>query len=346
MGSPLSPVIADIVMQDLEVTVLKKINLSPTLYYRYVDDIIMAAPSASISDILVEFNNYHNRLKFTIEHELDGAISFLDLRLKSDDNNLTIDWFHKKTSSGRYLSFFSNHPMCHKIGMIYSLVDRALTLADPFFHTKNIEYCINVLIENGYPLPLIFKEINRRIRVLHNRKENINTEPDDKPERKIIVLPYIQTISSIAKKHIDRSKFMLGYRCVNRLTKYINTHKDKIERTKETNVVYKIPCEECNVSYVGQTKRRLNTRLKEHMNNARLEPSRHSVLTQHMAETNHTMDWKKASILDKEPLWQKRIISEMIHIKEQENSINLQKDTESLDGTYFDLLKKLSNFKE
>jgi len=42
MGSPLSPVIADIVMQDLEKRVLETFNFDIPFYFRYVDDLVMA----------------------------------------------------------------------------------------------------------------------------------------------------------------------------------------------------------------------------------------------------------------------------------------------------------------
>lgn len=45
MGSPLSPIIADIVLQDLEARALASIRYTPPLYFRYVDDIVMASPS-------------------------------------------------------------------------------------------------------------------------------------------------------------------------------------------------------------------------------------------------------------------------------------------------------------
>jgi len=64
MGSPLSPVI-DIVLQDLEEKVLKKINVNISFYYRYVDDVIFAASSDQTSMILDTINNFHNRLQFT-----------------------------------------------------------------------------------------------------------------------------------------------------------------------------------------------------------------------------------------------------------------------------------------
>jgi len=47
MGSPLSPVIADLVLQDLELVAINNLPFHLPFYYRYVDDIILAAPSNS-----------------------------------------------------------------------------------------------------------------------------------------------------------------------------------------------------------------------------------------------------------------------------------------------------------
>jgi len=45
--------------------------------------------------------------------------------------------------------------------MIYSLTDTAFLLSHPKFHQKNLELAINLLLENGYPLKLIFEKINQ-----------------------------------------------------------------------------------------------------------------------------------------------------------------------------------------
>jgi len=67
MGSPLSPIIADIVMQDLEKSVLDSLELETKFYYRYVDDIVMTVDKNDIPYILDSFNKYHERIQFTIE---------------------------------------------------------------------------------------------------------------------------------------------------------------------------------------------------------------------------------------------------------------------------------------
>jgi len=104
MGSPLSPVIADIVLQDLEEKALNNLNLS--FYYRYVDDIILAASPIHSAIILNTFNSFHNRLQFTIEFENNRHISFLDLSLYVVNNKIKIDWFHKKLSLADYFHIF------------------------------------------------------------------------------------------------------------------------------------------------------------------------------------------------------------------------------------------------
>ncbi|KMQ88038.1 reverse transcriptase [Lasius niger] len=52
MGSPLSPVIADITLQDLETRAFEILPVNLPFFYRYVDDIVLAAPSSMCNNIL------------------------------------------------------------------------------------------------------------------------------------------------------------------------------------------------------------------------------------------------------------------------------------------------------
>jgi hypothetical protein len=165
MGSPLSPIIADLVMQDLESRALKKIGVELPFYFRYVDDIVMAVPNNLIEFTLLTFNSFHPRLQFTIEIGGD-TINFLDNTIIKRNNVLEFDWYHKPTFSGRYLNFLSAHPLSQKRGTIMEMVDRAFLLSDPHFHKKNIELIIGVLLNNDYPVQLIFETVNARLKSL------------------------------------------------------------------------------------------------------------------------------------------------------------------------------------
>jgi len=98
MGSPLSPMIVDIVMQDLEKRVLETFNFNISFYYRYVDDLVMAVSTSRIELIIETFNSIHPSLQFTLEigHK---TINFLDTTIIIKNNRIIFDWFHKPTVS-------------------------------------------------------------------------------------------------------------------------------------------------------------------------------------------------------------------------------------------------------
>jgi len=186
------------------------------------------------------------------------------------------------------LSYYSEHPLCHKVGTIYGLVDRALLLSHPNFQEKNLTHVIRVLIDNAYPLELIFNRINLRIKELLKKGHNIKQEPNfHSDDKKMLVLPYVSNISETIKSSIDKNKYIIGYRILNKLTGYIKRHKDINKHDTKNNIVYKIFCNNCNASYVGQTKRQLKTRINEHVKNIRFDESKHSVITKHIIEENH-----------------------------------------------------------
>jgi len=65
-----------------------------------------------------------------------------------------------------------------------------------------------------------------------------------------------------------------------------------------------------------------------------------------MLENNHTFDWQNIKIMDFETNYYKRLISEMIYIKTQENGLNSVGDIKCLDSSYFNLLLKIFDQKQ
>jgi len=329
------------------------IDCDISFYYRYVDDIILAAPNEKIAKIVETFNSFHDRLQFTVEYENNKTLNFMDLLVCVVGGKIVLDWFHKETFSGRFLSFYSNHPICHKIGTIFNLIDRAILLSHPKHHQKNIELCIDLLLDNGYPLDLIFDKIDTRIKKIFLNKVNSDTKNGillnkkndtdlEMSKKKFFVIPYMCGISETVASMFNKSVFSVGFRGLNKLDKIIRVQKDYTEHSHKNNVVYKVNCKNCDASYVGQTKRQIRTRIKEHHNNIKADKSKHSVITEHILNFDHNFDWDNIKILDTESNYNKRLVSEMLHIKEQKNGINLHKDTELLDESYSGILSDLS----
>jgi len=120
----LSPIVADLIMQDLESRTLKNLPFISPFYMRYVDDIAMAAPHTHthINELLNKFNAFHPRLKFTME--IGGtSLNFLEVSIVNKNGQLMFDWYHKPTFSCRLLKYHSKHPMMHKRGIFDYVFD-------------------------------------------------------------------------------------------------------------------------------------------------------------------------------------------------------------------------------
>ena len=201
MGSPLSPIVADLVLQDLESNCLNLLTTMPDFYFRYVDDIVLSTHHSRIDTILNTFNSYHPRLKFTVEVGGD-QINFLDITIIRRNGSLIYDWYQKPTFSSRFLNFYSYHPFCHKKGTILGLIDRVLKLSHPSFHQKNFDKIINILLMNGYPLDIIFDNINNRLHTHFQKLNNtINiTEQKVTKEARFFTIPFVNTSQKDLRK--------------------------------------------------------------------------------------------------------------------------------------------------
>lgn len=124
----------------------------------------------------------------------------------------------------------------------------------------------------------------------------------------------------------------------NKLNTFIKTGKDINDVLTHCNVVYKISCAQCEATYVGQTKRQLATRIKEHKYDINKKCGSPSVITEHRLKHNHDFDWDNIKILDEENSYYKRTVSEMLYIKRQKEGINKQNDTEALPESYLPIL--------
>jgi len=327
MGSPLSPILADIVLDDLETSCIQKLDFTLHTYFRYVDDIFMIIPATKLLMVLDIFNNYHPRLKFTYEVEANDSLNFLDVSVIKINDKLITNWFRKSTFSGRYINFHSNHPLQYKLNSIANLVDRAILLSDRRFHDTNLNIVKSILINNGYPVKLINKQINNRYkRIVHDRN-HLNKDNTLNNKNQTLLVPFIDKVSYDIKR-IFNNLVDVRFTVPRRLDILIKKGKDRLKDSQLTELVYK---------YIGQTKRHMGTRVKEHFNNIK-STSNFSVVTNHRLSYNHDFEWDKPNILHKEKNRKKREIAEMFLIKKFDNNINLQKDTENLNPIYNKLI--------
>jgi len=297
----------------------------------------MIIPRTKLDFVMWTFNNYHLRLRFTCEIETNGTLNFLNTTvIREGDGSLVTNWFRKPTFSGRYINFYSNHPHQYKLNTIKNLVDHAILLSDIRFHFDNLKIVKSILLNNGYPRNIVNNETKKRYRFLKkNRMKGGSKKGDvdhDKGMYTMAVL-YIGNVSDDIRR-IVKNMVDVSYTIPRKLDTVIRKGKDKLDDRQTTEIVYRINCRDCNKVYIGQTKRHLATRIKEHRNNINNPSGNFSVVTEHRLRLNHDFDWEKPNILHREKNRKKREIAEMFYIKKFNNNINLQKDTENLNSMY------------
>jgi hypothetical protein len=70
-------------------------------------------------------------------------------------------------------------------------------------------------------------------------------------------------------------------------------------------VICSIPCS-CGKSYIGETGRTLETRVKEHKNSLKKGDTTISKLVKHALNEDHLFEWDKATVLARETKWKAR----------------------------------------
>ncbi len=116
MGGRLSPIIANVYMEDLEFHVLSTSLTIPRLNLWYVDDIVIvwSLENGDFDPFLDSLNSVHPDIHLMVEEETDRVLPFLDVevkRLETEDGQMELSIFRKPTHCDRYLQFQSAHPV-------------------------------------------------------------------------------------------------------------------------------------------------------------------------------------------------------------------------------------------
>ncbi len=152
----------------------------------------------------------------------------------------------------------------------------------------------------------------------------------------MVVLPYISGFTEKLDRIFRKHKITTAVRPHQTLRQWLVHAKDKIRDNKKCNVVYSIPCANCEKQYVGETGRPFEARLQEHKKEAgklsncsytrstrktSVNEQNKSAITEHVTE-NRVMVWDNYKIMDSESDKFKRWVRESIQIRNTNPSMN------------------------
>ncbi|XP_072050219.1 uncharacterized protein [Amphiura filiformis] len=310
MGSPVSPIAANIFMEALEQQAIATAPLDcrPKLWLRYVDEILEVIQRDSVQQLTDHINQVDKSgsIKFTFEQESQGQLPFLDtLIVKKDDGTVKLLVYRKPTHTDQYLNYQSHHPLHQKLGVIRTLYNRKNTIVtedeDKVEEEKKIQEALQTC---GYP-KWSFGKVKDQMESVKPKKSAKKTD-DSTRSRGMVVLPYVKGVTERVSRVMKKYNVSTAMKPHNTLRRELVHPKDKRDPNNLTQAVYKIPCLNCDLSYIGETGRKFGTRLDEHRKEVKkvnstvttragrkesLTTVNKSAITDHVVDKNHVIGW-------------------------------------------------------
>ena len=320
MGSPISPVLANLYMEEFEQRALKHINC-PRLWKRYVDDTFVIIRSRSLTSFLDHLNSLQpGVICFTHEMEKDNALPFLEVLVKRNkDGCLSTSIYRKPTHTDQLLNFDSHHPLSSKRSVVSSLSKRCnLIPSTTEARTQEKFYLRGVFAANNYTKEFVFQAAFQ--------STSVSKSPNCDSPKATVTIPYIKGISEHIRRILAECNIQIRFKTVNTLRQLLSHPKDQTQIGKQSCVVYSIPCRDCNSSYIGETGQHLSTRLHQHKEATKKGDVDKSAVSEHVWSHNHNMDWANVCIIDHDSQTVSRRIREAIHIRRSSGASLMNRD--------------------
>ena len=350
MGSGISPGACNAYMESFECKALESCPppLKPSVWLRYVDDVVEAINKNQVQDFTSHINNINPSIQFTVELQTTNSqgtthLPVLDVDIeRKTDGSSKFKIYRKSTHTDQYLNFNSHHPLNQKLGVIRTLFDRAETLItedeDKRTEIENVKKALRLC---QYP-DWTFKRVEEQMKSKKDdqkikKKNNDKTKQDNNTRSFSITLPYVKGLSEATARIFKKYNRSTCFRPSNKLGQQLFRLKDKADPTKKANAIYQIPCKNCEKVYIGETARPLYVRLNEHQTETdkisdtktftRLQRKEStsadfkSAIAEHATTNNHVID--NAKSLEQVDDWKLRGIKEAIHIRS--NPVNMNR---------------------
>lgn len=322
MGNPLSPMIAEFFMSALEIG-LKKNNLLPRVWHRYVDDVFAIVHEENIENVLNVLNSQFDSIKFTHEIANDGRLAFLDLEIQCVRGRIEFGVFHKPTTTKRTITSDSNCPIQHKLAAYHCMIHRLCRLPLSIgSYKKEYDFICETARVNGYNVKIIDDLIKKHSRKIKNSNattfftQNVETS-------KRVSFNFEPSITNKLKQKFSEYGMQIVYRNDRKMSNLLGSTKDKTPPLNKCGV-YVFECSECKRKYYGQTKRDLETRIGEHFQCIRLNYPNKSAIASHVLIDEHAHINKTDFKLLKQVNDSRRLDAyEAYHIQRDENALNL-----------------------
>ena len=272
MGSPLSVILANLIMEFIEVDLMNLFPATPAFYKRYVDD-TCGIWQHSMDDFNAFFNGMNELLpsiKFTVEWEginpTSGypCLAFLDVMIHRTSNGPKYAVYRKPTHTHSYINYFSAHAPSQKRGSVFGQALRAFRVCSPEFLKQELDVIYSAFNSLGYPTFVIRGIISEaRTKFLSTDSVGRSTTPDT--GFTTLRFPFHDELDSL-NASIRNSKHRIVFTSSNTTGRAVVSKRGtQVASTYHRSGVYTIDCldTDCQMTYFGRSMD-LKSRITKH----------------------------------------------------------------------------------
>ena len=213
MGSPISPIVANLYMEDFEIKAINTAEHPPRIWKRYVDDTSVVIETEKKEGFQEHINSVDPHIHFTPEDaKADGSVPFLDtIVMPQPGNSLFTSVYRKPTHTDLYLNWNSHHHLSAKFSVINTLKHRAKTVCSNNQLLKEEEDHLNRALRRcKYPeWALSRANIEQKKKISTNQGTSSNNNRTGSNNKPYIVVSHIQTWVRAAKTSAEN----MGWKC-------------------------------------------------------------------------------------------------------------------------------------
>ena len=230
MGSPVSVVVVNLVVEDVEQQALSTFHSPPRLWRRYVDDTCTALPLDLVDSFHKHLNSIDPSIQFTME-ESNGQLPFLDILLsREEDGSICTSVHCKATHTNQYMCFQSHHPGSHKRAVVRTLMCRTeALLSSGVSHSQEEKHVTQALQRNGYSKSFMRK---------HTCPQPDQGSTCDREARSSLTLPYFGGLSESIPRVLALLAIQVSFRPFRTLRQKLVHSKDPVPANRRKGVLY------------------------------------------------------------------------------------------------------------
>ena len=262
MGPPISPIVANIYMENFKMRAVNTSPQPPLMWKRFVDDTFVIIKAAQKQSFLDHINSIDHNIQFTTEElRPDGSMPFLDILITPcEDGSLA--------TTVLYMQWDSHHAISSKYSVIGTLHHRANTIcSSPNLLQQEEQHLQRVLTKCKYPVWAL-NRVKMKMKTLAQKtqKKNKSCNTGHQQQNPYIVVPYYKGLSESLKRTCKKYGVQVYFKGGNTIRSFLMAPKDKDPMLKKSGVIYRYKCDRvvCDEEYIRESSRTFGERFKEH----------------------------------------------------------------------------------